>query len=75
MLEGKELENYWKDRAETHGELTVGFGNTKIEKHDEQFAKRSAHLFKQTPRDLVTLDYGCGIGRLLHYLMRTNIRA
>ena len=63
MIEEKRIKDYWKERAGRQGRRTVGFVGTPLEKEDKRYAKRKKLIFSLCPRNLQTLDYGCGVGR------------
>jgi SAM-dependent methyltransferase len=63
MLDKGRIKGYWKERAERQGRRTVGYAGTATTSEDRRYEKRKKLIFKRCPRDLVTLDYGCGTGR------------
>lgn len=54
---------YWKQRAEDQGKWTVGHIGTDGDEQDKDYLKRVAFMLGKFPKDLETIDYGCGIGR------------
>jgi SAM-dependent methyltransferase len=68
-MKKSQILDYWKNRAENQKERTVGWNGISIEKQDITYQQRKDFIFKFCPRNLKTLDYGCGIGR---YAMEFN---
>jgi SAM-dependent methyltransferase len=57
------VKEYWEARAKEQGELTVGFSNSPEEIQNENYQVRQDFLSQFIDKDLVVLDFGCGIGR------------
>lgn len=57
----EKIQKYWDDRAEQQGANTVGFNGAKNQ--DANYKIRKDFIFNHVPKDLSTIDYGCGIGR------------
>jgi len=71
-LSEKGVQSYWKDRANRDGIRTTGHCNFTLAGQDERYKIQKKFVFVHCPRNLKTLDYGCGIGRFAedfeHYL-------
>jgi SAM-dependent methyltransferase len=63
MLEASRIREYWAERAQRQGRGTVGFANAPSRVQDRHHRKRSRLISRLCPRDLPTLDFGCGVGR------------
>lgn len=66
MIKEKDVIEYWRCRVEKYGERAIGFNNQDMKAQDEHHKVREEFIFKNCPTDLLTLDYGCGIGRYVH---------
>lgn len=58
-----QIKTYWQDRSAKQDELTVGNGGMPIEIQDKEYSEKSEFIFSLCPRDMATLDFGCGTGR------------
>lgn len=52
--------DYWAKRYERHHERVPGTSNKKNQ--NEEYSKKIRFISERIPRNLKTLDYGCGIG-------------
>ena len=59
--EGVQL--YWMKRAARDGMRATGHSRSSLSEQDERYRIRKKFIFTYCPRNLRTLDYGCGIGR------------
>ena len=62
-LEGNKIKEYWDKRSTEQGERTVGFGNQPISVQENNYRKRYEFIIPYLDREVMVLDYGCGIGR------------
>jgi len=62
-IEHDKVIEYWKNRASLQGKQTVGFGNEPLQQQDEQYKIRFDFIIPRIDTTLITLDYGCGVGR------------
>lgn len=62
-LEGNKIKKYWDDRSSWQGDRTVGFGNQPMTVQDTNYRQRYEFVVPFLNNKIMTLDYGCGIGR------------
>lgn len=71
-LTEKGVQDYWRNRANKDGIRATGHSGYSLSRQDERYRIRKKFIFTYCPRNLRTLDYGCGIGRYVedfeHYL-------
>lgn len=63
MLKENEIISYWKTRSSIQGDRTVGYAGKNIIQQDINYKIRKKFIFEHCPKNLKTLDYGCGTGR------------
>lgn len=74
-LTSAEIPSYWTRRAQQYTEKgNWGPGAATPEQHVEQVAVRADFIFSTCPRNLRTVDYGCGIGRYAQYFPPSQYR-
>ena len=62
MIQEDNQKEYWKNRSDKQGRLTVGFNGANNLQQEINYNIRKDFIFSYVP-DIITLDYGCGIGR------------
>lgn len=62
-LTEKTVQAYWKERAMRDGVRATGFCGYSLNRQDKRYRVRKEFIFSYCPKNLRTLDYGCGIGR------------
>jgi len=62
-IQKEDIKKYWSERSSVQGARTVGFANSPTHIQDNNYKIRKEFIFKVCPKNLKTLDYGCGIGR------------
>lgn len=62
-LTEKGVQTYWEERAARDGVKATGHFGYSLSRQDERYRIRKKFIFAHCPRNLRTLDYGCGIGR------------
>jgi len=66
------VQRFWRNRAKKDGVRATGHTSYTLKGQDERYRRRKQFIFTSCPRQLRTLDYGCGIGRygkdFEHYL-------
>ena len=63
MLTKSKVKKYWRDRVDEHGGRAVGFDNLPMGVLEAEDRVRKEFIFTRCPKNLKTLDYGCGIGK------------
>lgn len=56
------IEEYWDNRYNKQGFLTVG-NYQNLKEQDQEYKEKQDFIFTHCPTNLRTLDYGCGVGR------------
>lgn len=54
---------YWEKRSASDGVRATGYGGATLAGQNKRYRTRKEFIFSNCPKDLKTLDYGCGIGR------------
>lgn len=62
-IEYDKVKEYWGQRAKEQGKGTVGFANRPLNIQDEEYNERFEFIIPKINTELITLDYGCGVGR------------
>ena len=63
ILTEEGVRTFWEERAAHDGVRATGHCNHTLAEQDERYRKRKEFIFTNCPRNLRTLEYGCGIGR------------
>lgn len=63
MLKEEDVKQYWEERSAQQGAVTVGRNGLDMSVQDAEYDERKEFIFKTCPKNLITLDYGCGVGR------------
>ena len=60
-LTEKEVIPYWQDRVDKSGEAAVGFDAKNISAQNGRYHERKIFINPFLYKELINLDYGCGI--------------
>ena len=62
-LTKQELQKYWIDRSTQQGKRTVGYAGHDSNQQDIEYNEKISFVLPWVDCELLTLDYGCGVGR------------
>lgn len=62
-LTKQEAQEYWVNRSDQQGKKTVGFVGHNLNQQDTEYDEKISFVLPWVDRKLLTLDYGCGVGR------------
>jgi len=62
-LNKQEVQKYWVDRSQQQGKKTVGFIGHDLNQQNKEYDEKISFVLPWVDRELLTLDYGCGVGR------------
>jgi len=62
-LNKQEVQKYWVDRSQQQGKKTVGFTGHDLNQQNREYDEKISFVLPWVDRELLTLDYGCGVGR------------
>jgi SAM-dependent methyltransferase len=63
MLEKDRVKKFWDKRARADRAKAVGLKGQSFEEQTAEHLEKEKFIFQHCPKNYITLDYGCGIGR------------